>query len=274
MITNSKLKILISTHKQFAFPENDFYLPVHAGKKNSNINLKYQGDDLGDNISDKNTSYCELTTMYWAWKNLKELEYIGLCHYRRYFLFNKFLQHQLKRFNHNSSEFFALKGVLNVNDTIFKKFDFILSEPLRLGRTIYDDYALYHNKLDFDVLGEVIQDLCSEYYISFTKLFYSSSQLSPYNMFVSSKKNFDCYCNWLFPILFEVEKRIKISEDVYQARVFGFMGERLLNLYIYHNQFKVKYIPVLKIDDEDNTQSMFYRQLKYVVGSANNLINK
>ena len=44
-------------------------------------------DDEGENISDKNPMYCELTAQYWAWKNL-DADYYGFCHYRRYFNFS------------------------------------------------------------------------------------------------------------------------------------------------------------------------------------------
>ena len=65
------------------------YLPIQVGKAISNTDLGVQGDNTGDNISEKNQSYCELTGIYWAWKNLKNVDYIGLCHYRRYFDFHK-----------------------------------------------------------------------------------------------------------------------------------------------------------------------------------------
>ena len=81
-------------------------------------------------------------------------------------------------------------------------------------------------------------------------------------MFVTSHKNFDKYCDWLFSILFEVEKRIQISSDLYQSRVFGFMAERLLNLYIYHNQFSVKYLPVIKVDNEESLKISKSSKLK------------
>ena len=46
--------------------------------------IGYQPDNIGDNISSKNPSFCELTGLYWAWKNLDN-EYLGLAHYRRHF---------------------------------------------------------------------------------------------------------------------------------------------------------------------------------------------
>ena len=77
------IKILVATHKQYWMPEDKIYLPIHVGRVEK-ADLGYLGDDTGDNISAKNANYCELTGLYWAWKNLK-CDYIGLCHYRRYF---------------------------------------------------------------------------------------------------------------------------------------------------------------------------------------------
>ena len=83
----TRVKILVACHK--ADPniiKNDIYFPIQVGKSlNSELDLGFQCDDTGDNISDKNGSYCELTALYWAWKNIKNVDYIGLCHYRRYF---------------------------------------------------------------------------------------------------------------------------------------------------------------------------------------------
>lgn len=63
-------------------------MPIHVGKVlHPDVDLGIQRDDTGDNISLKNSSYCELTGMYWAWKNLRGVDVIGLCHYRRYFDF-------------------------------------------------------------------------------------------------------------------------------------------------------------------------------------------
>lgn len=60
-------KIIIATHKLYDMPQDDIYLPVHVGREGKEP-LPYQPDNTGDNISDKNASYCELTGLYWAWK--------------------------------------------------------------------------------------------------------------------------------------------------------------------------------------------------------------
>ena len=85
---NDNIKIIVCCHKNDIYRDSDIYLPVHVGKANTELSLNMQGDNVGDNISEKNLSYCELTGMYWAWKNLKGVDFIGLCHYRRYFDFD------------------------------------------------------------------------------------------------------------------------------------------------------------------------------------------
>ena len=84
---SDRIKILVAAHK--ADPnirQDEVYMPIHVGKSlHPELDLGFQGDNTGDNISEKNGSYCELTALYWAWKNLKDVEIIGLAHYRRYF---------------------------------------------------------------------------------------------------------------------------------------------------------------------------------------------
>ena len=77
------IKILVATHKQYWMPEDSVYMPIHVGREGK-ADIGYTGDHTGDNISSKNANYCELTGLYWAWKNL-DADYIGLVHYRRYF---------------------------------------------------------------------------------------------------------------------------------------------------------------------------------------------
>ena len=106
-MNNDKIKILICCHKDCKLPNSKQYLPIQVGAVNAKYDLGLQRDDringhICDNISEKNKSYCELTAIYWAWKNIREiypnLEYIGLNHYRRYFNFNSiFFQAPIKK---------------------------------------------------------------------------------------------------------------------------------------------------------------------------------
>ena len=87
------IKIIVATHKKYQMPTEEIYIPIHVGAEGKE-KLEYVPDNTGENISVKNPYYCELTGLYWAWKNL-DAEYIGLVHYRRYFtqkfIYNKSL---------------------------------------------------------------------------------------------------------------------------------------------------------------------------------------
>ena len=81
------IKILVSCHKDIVTPSSDVFLPVHVGAANTKTSLiGMQPDNEGDNISQRNFTYCELSAQYWAWKNL-DADYYGLCHYRRVLCF-------------------------------------------------------------------------------------------------------------------------------------------------------------------------------------------
>ena len=80
--------IIIATHKPYWIPEDSMYLPVQMGHA-IHPDIGYVGDDTGENISEKNASFCELTGLYWLWKNRKFDGNIGVCHYRRFFVNDK-----------------------------------------------------------------------------------------------------------------------------------------------------------------------------------------
>ena len=78
------VKIIVATHKNFNEPrDKELYMPVHVGAEGKD-DLGYQKDNVGENVSTLNPYFCELTGIYWAWKNL-DVDYLGLVHYRRFF---------------------------------------------------------------------------------------------------------------------------------------------------------------------------------------------
>ncbi len=245
----SVMKILVCTHREFELLESDCFLPIHVGRELSNLDLPFIGDNTGDNISCKNKNYCELTAMYWAWKNLPAADYVGFCHYRRYFLFKKNTNIFYKITNLKISEFLKLQDYFLIDFELLKKYDFVVAEPMSFRHSVALNYIHHHSREDFDVLKNVIFEYFPDYVDSFDEFFNGKNEFAPFNMIITDAKKFNDYCHWLFKILFEVEKRVTISPDAYQARIFGFMGERLLNLYLYHNNFKVKYLPVVMLDD-------------------------
>ena len=82
-IAEADIKVIVATHKSYWMPSDELYVPVQVGAEGKE-DLGYTSDNTGDNISSKNANYCELTGLYWAWKNLS-CDYLGLAHYRRHF---------------------------------------------------------------------------------------------------------------------------------------------------------------------------------------------
>ena len=250
---------MVCCHKKDIYKETDLYMPIQVGKALSDISLNMLSDDTGDNISHKNNSYCELTGMYWAWKNLKDIDNIGFCHYRRYF-----------DFMHNGRRFFPLT---TFKDAQFEELDYniskkayyflqkggcIIAKPLHLHTSIYYQYCENHYGKDFRILGDVIRDTQEQkYYKAFWDILIKGNIFYHCNMFIMNWAQFDKYCNWLFPILNEVEKRIDITNyDKTQKRIYGYLSERLLGLYIHAEKINTMNIPIMKISNEPEIDNL------------------
>ena len=224
------IKILVATHKAYWMPEDDVYMPVHVGREGKQ-DLGFTGDNTGDNISLKNANYCELTGLYWAWKNL-QCDYIGFCHYRRYFADG-----------HHGSDLDAKKTAIFHRadyEKLLQSYDVILPKKRNYYiETVRSQYEHAHNKRDLDEVERIIAEHYPEYSDAFAKVM-GRTKLHILNMFAMKKELFDEYCAWLFDILFELEKRIDISSyNQYEARVFGFLSERLFNVWLEKKQLKV-----------------------------------
>ena len=243
------VKILVCCHKESYVPALDCYLPIQVGKANAKIDLGFQGDDTGNNISVKNPYYCELTAIYWAWKNLRDIDYIGLCHYRRLFdfWFHPYIRKEAKNVSVEYVE--SHKHILNPCKIIVDK-DVVLPTSIPFRINIFERHALNLNFIDFALLERIILDLYPEYRDSLKYIFYHSQDVPQRNMFVMKRDIFEHYCEFLFSILFEVEKHLKLSPYNYYHRVCGFMGELLLPLFCYHNKLRIARRRILFITDE------------------------
>lgn len=175
-----KLKIFVACHKPGPVYQDDIYTPIHVGRAVSKFKDEMAGmigDDTGDSISEKNPEYCELTAQYWAWKNLHDVEYVGFCHYRRYF---------------------DLKINAENVDVIFKTKDVILLDATQVGNI--DNFMLSMvSREDVTLFLMALKRLYPEYekttidYL-FGNRFYSN------NMLICRKELFDDYATWLFSI--------------------------------------------------------------------------
>lgn len=248
----TSVKIYSVCHNDFGDYQNDLIFPIQAGSAVSSKKLQMLSDDKGENISNKNPNYCELTAMYNIWKNNIKSDYVGFCHYRRHFAFNKI---------NNKSALFTEK---NINKSVFdkygynnnefitdliSKYDVILPKKVNLERfTVEQQYKFYHPEKEWDALIETINELYPQYSKTATEL-YSQNEIHLYNIFIMKWDLFEEYMEFLFNILFNVEKKIEISTDPFHKRVFGFLGERLTALFVYkklqEQDLKIAEIPLI-----------------------------
>ena len=219
------IKVIVAAHKPYPMPADTLYLPVLAGARQHDEKM-YTPDDTGENISKKNPNYCELTALYWAWKNL-ETDRLGLCHYRRYFM-------GTGAFSANGKEF----RILGAGDAaeLLEEYDVILPKKRNYYiETTYSQYAHAHHRADLDTTRQIILEKCPEYLKDFDRLM-EKTEGHKFNMFLMKRRLLDRYCTWLFGILFELEKRLDISHySANDARVFGFVAERLLDVWLDRN---------------------------------------
>lgn len=240
----------VIAHKNFSSPFN-FDNKRKTLLVGADLRKKLDGfdyyDNSGINISDKNQNYCELTGLYWLWKNSTD-EYIGIEHYRRYF----------------SHDFFG-KKLLNDSEIniLLKKYDIILPFIKVFPTSVKDDYVKNSGyKKDLDKLKEIINKKYPEYISEYTEVM-QGNKLYLYNMMILNKHIFDRYCTWLFDILFELENNVSLlGYSNYEKRIYGFLSERLLNVWILHNNLKCCSVGVINTEQKQNAMQKILTGLK------------
>ena len=234
------IKIIVATHKAYWMPEDDIYLPIHVGAEGKDIDLGYIKDNTGDNISSKNANFCELTGLYWAWKNL-DADYIGLAHYRRHFSNGKL-------FGDKKSRVISGKEL----EKKLSHSDILLPKPRNYWiETNYSQYAHAHHAIDLDTTREILAEKYPEYIQAWDSGM-KRTVGHRFNMFIMKHDKLDAYCTWLFDILFELERRLDISAySKNDARVFGFVSERMLDVWIETNGYQYVELPYVFMEKQN-----------------------
>lgn len=229
--SDEAISIFIATHQSFQAPTQSIYKPIHVGSLGKE-SLGYPGDHTGEHISQLNPYFCELTAMYWAWKNCQS-DYVGLVHYRRYF--SKTKQHYRKDQNLDAIllDADAITSVLTDQTIIVpKKRNYYIS-------TLYEHYADTFDKMHLEQAKKSIQKLFPEYTNSFDVTLQKKTGYM-FNMFIAKKELFDRYCQWLFPILFDMKENIDVTHlTPFEQRLFGRVSELLFNVYLAHEKIEV-----------------------------------
>lgn len=221
------IQIIVATHKPYFMPKDSIYLPLHVGaegKKDNEgkpLNIGFVKDNTGENISDKNPFYCELTGLYWAWKNVNAA-YLGMAHYRRHFSY--------KRKSRNPFE-----NILNTKEAkkLISSYKVILPQKRKYYiETLYSHYAHTHYAGHLDMVREIIQSKYPQYIRAFDKVMKQTYGYM-FNMMIMKKELLDIYCTWLFDILFALEEtNITPGLSFYQGRFYGRVSELLFNVWL------------------------------------------
>lgn len=218
---NSEIQIIIATHKEYQMPSDSMYLPLHVGAEGKSLDFGYIKDNTGDNISELNPSFCELTGLYWAWKNLNSA-YIGLAHYRRHFSMRK----------KNKNPFDNVLSYEEIKPYLGKIKVFTPNKRKYYIESLYSHYSHSHYSEHLDITREIIQEKYPEYLNVFDKVMKQTYGYM-FNMIIMQKGYFDQYCAWLFDILFELQKRVDMPElSAFQARFYGRVSEIIFNVWL------------------------------------------
>lgn len=255
-----KVKLLICYHKKAALFKDDILTPIHVGRANAKKNMDHNsenykwlmnnmiGDDTGDNISELNGSYNEMTALYWAWKNYDALgnpDYIGLMHYRRHFVLNEGvgIVHNIQQFDEET-----YYDLINYSSDklleLLDGCDFIT----HIGRVnnVYNHFIENQRKTDIDLANQIVLEKYPEYQ-SVMEEYYAGDESNFCNMNIFSRELFFEYCEWIFDILGEFEKRVDINEKRF------FISERLTGLFVAklmkNKKLKYRALPISFIDE-------------------------
>lgn len=233
-----KIKIFVVYHKPHLIVGDDIYIPIQAGRaicSDNNILSDMIGDNTGDNISERNPYYSELTAEYWAWKNVHDVEYIGFQHYRRFFNF---------------------KVTKDNIDSIFEKGKYdIIMRHVRFPKTVESHFIRYTSLEDMTILMMVVRQKYPEYEQTLLKHLWDC-EVYPNNMFICKKDIFDQYATWLFDIFFECEKYIRHSPYYRGKRTFAYFGEFMLPVYMLHNGYRIKRSRIVSVLGEKDSWSL------------------
>ena len=264
---------------------DEAYLPLRVGSALGE-DFGYIRDDEGDNISNKNPWYCELTVLYWLWKNTTA-DYKGLMHYRRIFVQKKsFVLHRaLLRMKYKLRQLSSLWSSYNsvgvkkqygCSDTdVFRGYADRLSEnmeslladgtnviaphPGRFYMSIRRTLCYEVGGKNLELLDCIVKDKYPDFYLYYQKAM-DDTWFYNCNMSIMDNDTFDTYCSMLFDILYRHEEETvsrgclyDVSKEKAYSRISGYMAEMITNAFIQYCKAvgkKVKVMPVVYLNNQ------------------------
>ena len=239
------IKLFVCCHKQAEVPKYPLLYPIQVGAELSEARFPgFFYDDTGENISEKNRSYCELTAQYWAWKNI-QADYYGFFHYRRYLYSDAKAKRPYLIRGAPSIELLESLSFSSLEELI-PQYDLILPKGENMYLSVWEHYARapHHHGRDLEVAVQILLKAHPEYRGA-AEQYLSGSGCYFGNIFIARREIFHDYCSWLFPILSEFDRLPDTSGySAQEQRVDGYLAERLLGIYAFcHRELKSLELP-------------------------------
>lgn len=214
-VNSIDVKIVVATHKKYRMPEDKIYIPLHVGAEGKiddngrELDLGYTKDNSGDNISKLNESFCELTGLYWAWKNLR-YEYLGMVHYRRHF-----------SFQHSEDKFKSILTYKELEPYLKDVKVFVPNKRKYYIETLYGHYGHTHYAEHLDETRNILCEKFPEYVVSYDKIVHQTWGYM-FNMMIMENKLIDSYCTCCLRFYLSWKNELtllayRISKDVFMA---------------------------------------------------------
>ena len=278
------VKLINITHKPCRVFVDDIILTIHAGRQIAETKSKdgilskdeiqwmqdnTLSDATGDNISELNRFYNEMTAIYWVWKNYEKIgnpEIIGCMHYRRHFILKDKLSITGEYLDDLGLTYENITNIMKEHDLITPKFMTMKGSPFieKIGKELC---TLGGDKMKeaMSLCLDIIKDIHPKYYNEMQSILKGYNTGSFCNMFIMKKDLFFEYCNWIFPILFELDNRLGRNYEKGQERCIGWTSEMLTSMFIYMKSKSIPHKEVLVFNQSPETIKSFSQIIKYKV---------
>jgi len=214
-----KAKFYMDKNLQTRIADPDYVTPIQVGAVKTDVRVADVLDSIGDNISDKNGNYSELTGLYWIWKNRVENNYYGRdCYYG--------LAHYRRQLELTDDDLLRLRD----NDI-----DVVLPYPMPYEPNIEEHHKRYLSDAEWNAVVQALQELQPEY-AEILKTILKQDYFYNYNIIIAKSRVLEEYCKWLFPILFRIEEINDPNKEKEPNRYIGYVGETLETLYFMYNK--------------------------------------
>ena len=260
------VKIYVCCHKPFPVPEQPFLFPIQVGAALADSRFEgYLHDDTGDNISALNRQYCELTALYWAWKN-DNADWYGLFHYRRYLLPAQDMRRPYVMAGMPSDRLIRRLGFDKLPELI-GQYDMIVPKSEEMYVPVREHYACapFHRYSDLETVEQIIKEKYPEYVQAADKYLGGTAHYFG-NIAVMRREVFNDYCTWLFAILGEFDRRADLSgRSAQELRVDGYLAERLLGIYYTMHRDELRTLELPRIHFEESTRKLLAKRAELLV---------